>query len=394
MLFFLNASIRQKRLLFLIAIFIIYAILWVGYDGLAGPIKFDERDFWQTTVEDFSQGLFPDIETLRSYEELNTPLPFIFWGALEYLFDGGIAVGRASNFALSIVMTVIVGYPRRNNENASILAMIGLFLCPYYLWVSAHLYTDLIATFFVLLGFVFSLRGRHLFSGVLLILGIAARQYMLAFPLAIAGHEFFSAWRSGRRLSVRSLIPLIAAASIVGWIVLFGGLASSEALSNRLAPPVQQVFWALTPQSSLYFLAIVCVYYVIPEYLLFNRSSLLAVLRENYRRYSLIAAVLLVLFIAFPPTLVAGGSLIKVVELLPFYWLKFILIYGLALATSCRFSKIDLSFWIVLFNVLIMLKAFQWDRYVLPLVVILWYFRAVGQLRKQSALTTERNDRR
>lgn len=389
MLPFSNTSVKQKRFIFLASVFVIYAVLFISLNNLKSPIWWDERTFWNTTIEDFSDGLFPSFETLKNYRELNTPLPFVIWGALEYLFEGGIFAGRALNFGLSIVITVIVGYPRRNRETISMISAIGLLICPYYLWMSGHLYTDIIAAFFVLLGFFLYFRNLHSLSGFSLILGIASRQYMLAFPLGIAAHEFFSAWRAKRPFPIRSLMPLMAAASIVGWVMLFGGLAPSEALTYRSAPPVQQVFWALEPAGSLYFLAIVGVYFVIPEYLLFNRRNPLPALRKNRRLYSTIAGSLLVLFIIFPPTLVAGGSLIKVIELLPFYWLKFIFIYGLALITSWRFSTVNLSFWIVLFNALIMLKAFQWDRYVLPLLIVLWYLKAVGQLGEKSSFISD-----
>ena len=57
--------------------------------------------------------------------------------------------------------------------------------------------------------------------------------------------------------------------------------------------------------------------------------------------------------------------------------LRVCVFYFLALVACVRFSRVDLDGVLVYVNALIMLKAhIGWDKYVLPLLVALWYLRA------------------
>ncbi|NJL87258.1 MAG: hypothetical protein HC886_16825 [Leptolyngbyaceae cyanobacterium SM1_1_3] len=84
---------------FIFAIALIYISLFVGLQYLNAPLWWDEKTFWLTTQRYFSDSLLPSLATLKSYPELNTPLPFIIYGALEYLFKDGLFTGRLLNFA-------------------------------------------------------------------------------------------------------------------------------------------------------------------------------------------------------------------------------------------------------------------------------------------------------
>lgn len=378
----------RQRLIFVFGILAIYTAIFVGFNYLQGPYWWDEKQFWQTSLT-FSERLIPTLDQLRNYSELNTPLPFIIYGMLEHLFQGGIFVGRLLNFGLSIAIAFIIGWPSKNRGIRAILCLIGLFLCPYYLWLSSKLYTDIIAAFFSLAGFWFYVRNRHIASGLAFILGIASRQYMLAFPVAIAAHEISQSLLNRQKVSAKQLlswiVPLGAALSIVGWFYLFQGLAPSAAFDARPAPEVQRALWDLNINTGLYFLSFVGLYFVIPEFILFGRSSQFVLSKENRRKYIIIAAILLLAFIIFPPTLKASGNLVKIANLLPAYGLKVGLFYLLALMACIRFSQLDLAFWILLFNCLIMTKAYPWDRYVLPLMIVFWYLKSIGYLHKSGA---------
>ncbi|MEM6753262.1 MAG: hypothetical protein AAF630_09860, partial [Cyanobacteria bacterium P01_C01_bin.38] len=250
----------QRKFIFILSITAIYIALIFYLDFLHGNYWHDEKTFWKTTLT-FSDRLFPTIEDLRDYTELNTPLPFIIFGALEYLFHQGIFTGRLLNLILSLIIVFIIGYPRQSNRSSAILCLIGLFMCPYYLWLSGRLYTEMIACFCVIMGFVSYVGNRHLISCIAFILAIASRQYMLAFPMAIATYEFMIAIKNTRDFSRitslfkwRWLAPFIAALSIFVWIYLFQGLAPQTAFEVRLAPEVQRSTWALTPGGAMNFL--------------------------------------------------------------------------------------------------------------------------------------------
>ncbi|NJM85505.1 MAG: hypothetical protein HC839_05125 [Leptolyngbyaceae cyanobacterium RM2_2_21] len=272
---------------------------------------------------------------------------------------------------------------------ASYLSAAGLLLFPYYLWLSGRFYTDIISTFFVFWGFFFYFRSTHLLSGIAFVLGIASRQYMLAFPLAVGTYELVISLRKREFPSFKVLMPLLAAASIIGWFILFGGIAPSRGLSSRLVPDVQQSLFALEPGGALYFLSFVGLYFVIPEFLLFFRRLPIAQLWQRKGFYGAIALGLLILFMLFPPALEASGNLMKVADLMPFNIIKYALFYLLALLACWRFSKLNLATWMVIFNSLIMIKAWQWDRYALPLMVILWYLKSIERLDDSAVLGSQ-----
>jgi DIE2/ALG10 family len=375
----LNKFLKSMpQVLFLGVLCLLYLILFCYLDNLQFPPMWDEIHFWQTTLR-FSENLVPSLSLLRNYGELNTPLPFIFFGFIEHLFKGGIFVGRLLNLILSFAMTYLIGQAAITHGKNPFLVLLGLMLFPYYLWSSGYFYTDIMAAFFVFLGFWFYQRERDALSSIAFVLAIASRQYMLAFPLAIAAYELLLTYRDGFKLNRRWLAPLFAAGSILGWILLFGGLAPQAAFSsNGLAVPVvQQSLGSIGLSSSLYFLSCVGFYFVGMEWLLFSRKINLRNLIT--RKNCFLAFCFIILFILFPP-LETHGLLGKGLEIFPREYLKLCSLCGLALVAAIRFEHFNLAFWLLLTNCGIMLKAYPWDKYLLPLLVVFWYLKAIDRL--------------
>lgn len=371
-----HAIASKPRFCLVVLLAAAYGGLLIYLEGLRFPPTWDEPNFWEASLL-FSQSLIPTVDQLKNYGELNTPLPFVVFGVLEYLFRGGIFAGRLLNFVLSFTIVWLIGISNSKQKTTALLAVIGLFVFPYYLLLSGYLYTDIIAAFFVFFGCWFYLRNQHGWSAVMLVLAIAARQYMLAFPVAIAIHEFLATLRQdGFKLKLRWVAPLLASATIGGWILFFNGLAPASAVvSEEVAvPEVQQQLWLVDLSASLYFLACLGIYFVIPEWILFCRKfEPRRLLRE--KNYAL-AFVLLLLLIIFPP-LESHGLFIKVVNTMPIFALKLVVLYIPALLAVIRFAQFNLVFWLVLINAGLMIKAHPWDKYLLPLLVVLWYFRSV-----------------
>src|SRR5438876_8169406 len=224
-------SVSESRLsvaLFL-AIVLVYLLSFLFFQRLDFPLIWDENHFWQTSLS-FSESLVPDLNQLRNYGELSTPLPFVIFGTIEHLFKGGVFSARLLNLTLSFLMTFLICLPARKTVRHSLLIGCALLSCPYYLWLSGHLYTDIIAIFFVFLGFWLYIRSRSILSSLSFVLAIASRQYMVAFPLAIAAFELFS--RRHPQMRIRWVSQLAASLCIVGWVLLFNGLTPKMALTN------------------------------------------------------------------------------------------------------------------------------------------------------------------
>ncbi|PZO42907.1 MAG: hypothetical protein DCF17_07365 [Shackletoniella antarctica] len=375
-------SPSEQKACFFCAIIVTYLTVLAWLDFLQGPPFWDEAAFWQSSLT-FSHRLLPSLSDLREYYSLNTPLPFMAFGLLEYLFNQGIAAGRLLNLTLSLGIVATIGWPSKDRGSRALLCLLGLFLCPYFLFLSGRLYTEMIACTWLLLGLVAYVRDRPWVSCLAFVLAISSRQYMLAFPMAIATYEFLAVvneQRQGQPVDLRQhqrwLAPALACLSLLGWVALFGGLAPADAIAAK-SPDVQKSTLALTPGGAINFLAFIGAYIVIPEFLLFRPQAPLQALRNNWQKWLPIAAGLFVVCLIFPPLDTPYGNMGNVADLLPFDGLVMAMYYGLALLTCLRFSKPNLLFWIIVFNALIMMKAIPWDRYVLPLAVAFWYLKSI-----------------
>jgi hypothetical protein len=316
---------------------------------LGAPIK-DEVHFWLVARRFAMEGL----GVARDYQALSTPLPFALWGAL-----GSVELARALNLLLSFLLVAFVG--RR-----AVHAAVGLVVFPYFVGASVLMYTDLLAAAFVLIGLVAYLRRRYVLSTVSFVLAIASRQYMIAFPAGLLLYEL----TVGERRSKAAVAQALAVTSLLIWIVLWGGFAPTLAL-ERWDPGTTG--FAIRPQHSLYFLACVGAWYVVPEAVLERR------VHAAPRGVLLISALVLgTLFVAFPPVanvqgLPTMGYLDRAAHLFPDA-IRLLLFYLLALAAVIRFWRPSLAVTLVASNALLMSKAhIAWDKYALPLLLVLWY---------------------
>ena len=390
---------RQQKAIFIFGVTVVYLAIVTWLDFLQGPFWWDEKHFWESALV-FNDNLWPSLEELKTYDNLNTPLPFILFGALDYLFGGAYFSGRVFNLILSLGIAFVIGWPSKEKSGRALLCLIGLFMCPYFLWLSGRLYTEMVACSFVLWGMIAYFKGRHLLSALAFILAIASRQYMLAFPMAIATYEFVSIGKSysqrhpiDLRQHWRWIAPGIACLSIFFWFYIFQGMAPESAIADH-APEVQKSTLALAPGGMINFLSFLGVYLVIPELILFWPEAPLESFKQNRKSWTIMAVILAVFCLIFPPLDFGQGIVMKIGLSMPQYWLQFLFFYSLALLTCLRFSTLNLYFWLVLFNSLIMMKAYPWDRYALPLVVIFWYLKSIdypnpGQTKIEPLAETE-----
>ncbi len=370
------------RLLFLLGVLVIYACVLFAFDGLRFEIGKDEVHFWPTSVQ-FSRTLIPSLEQLRGYDELNTPLPFVIFGMLEHLFGGGIAVGRAVNFVLSMLIVLLIGLPRGKPLAPRMLCALGLLSFPYYLGASIYLYTDLIAAACVVLGLHLHLGRRYWWSALALALGIASRQYMVAFPVGLLGFEWLRALRLGERPGLACLAPALAAATLLGWIAFFGGLAPATAVRTQDLKTAKAL--QLYPDHALYLFTCVGAYFVIPEFLLLGGwRRLRGCIRRPSRRSLAMGLLVILLFALFPPLrnpldydLPTMGFLDRFMRLFLGDASRVLLFCALALLCAGRFRRWSLASALILANALVLTKAhIAWDKYALALIVCLWYLRS------------------
>jgi hypothetical protein len=369
---------RAQRIWFFGVIAVVFLALLAGFDFLRFPVRADEPHFWPASVALFQSGL-PTLGQLRTYNELSTPLPFLIFGGLEYVFHGGIVVGRAVNTASSFATLVIIG-ALGNFSLRALLCAAGLILFPYFALVGTHLYTDPLAVLCTVAGVALYLRGRLWMSAVCFIVGIACRQYVVAFPLALLARGFLPQARL-EQIALRSevIAPAIATLSLAGWYVFFGGFAS------RTASHAQNIAAGhLYPEHGLYFLTCIGFYFVVVECILFRS---VAPLLAPGRGAIVIAAAVTLLFLFFPPienvnppVPTMGYLDIAVRSVLPTP-VRVILFWALATIAALRLRPLSTGGLMLYANAALLACAHvAWDKYALPMLATLWLLKSADRL--------------
>ena len=309
----------------------------------------------------------------------------MIFGTIEHIFHKGIFAGRLLNFVLSLGILSIIVLIGEDRNWEYLFSVVGILIYPYFIGCSTYLYTDVIAAFFVLVGFISYFKCLNLMSYVFFILGISSRQYMVAFPLGILIFEIVNLKSAEntqmiRPIAVRSLYQLVACLSIVVWVLLWGdfGPVLEVARQNISTVSLSKFF----PEHSLYFLSCLGFYFVIPESILLKRNTFITNLFN--KKTILVSIPVFVLFLFFPPyqnvnyNIPTMGYMDKLFRMVGGDFFRMTLYYILALIACLRFLSINLESLLVLSNALLMLKThIAWDKYLLPLIVILWLLNAI-----------------
>jgi hypothetical protein len=380
-----DMSDSKSKLITIGAILILYFIIFNLFGQLGFPIRKDETHYWPVSLK-FSEDWVPSVDLLKNYGELTTPLSFIIFGTVEHLFQGGIFAGRFLNLVLSLGILFIIVFFGEGRSRKYLFSVIGVLIYPYFIGCSTHLYTDIIAAFFVLVGFVSYLNHLNLMSCLFFVLAISSRQYMLAFPSGIFIFETLSLIRAKnpnlvKPIVIRSLYQLIACLSIGVWVLFFGNFGPVLEVARQSISTIS--LFRLFPEHSLYFLSCLGFYFVIPEFILLKRNT--SIMSWFNKKTILVSISVFILFLLFPPyqnvnyDIPTMGYMDKLFRMIDGDFFRMTLFYILALIACLRFLAMNLESLFVLTNVLMMLKShIAWDKYLLPLIVILWFLNAMA----------------
>jgi hypothetical protein len=366
-------------------VLVFLATFWLG-DSLRFEPAGDEKHFLSSA--ELFQGRF-ELEALRSYPEVVTPLALVIWGELHYLTGDGLYYGRLLNFVLTVVMVGLVAFCAPGNPTRAALAAVGLLLFPYTLALATHLYTDTIGVFLGVCGALALSRGRAVLGWFAFVCAIATRQYLVQIPAAIAAVEGMR-WLRGER--VRWPVVIACAASsvtVLGWLTFFRGLATQAGIDfwtpHYPAPMLHATEFILF--HGLYALTGIGAYFVLVEALLFRRAPVPPEMR-SWRGLGL-ALALAGLFWLDPPLLSnthTGGPIGRAaIELWPapqFDWARLSIYYVLALLCVLRFAgRLDIGFWLVAAAFVLATKQqLPWEKYLFPTIGALWTMVALGEL--------------
>lgn len=383
-------------LILLVYLFVSFTNEFLGFSELYQ----DENHYWPTALL-FSKEFIPSLEVLRTYNQLNTPLPFMMGGWVLQIFGESIQHLRWMNFVLSFgILLVFIWYKPVARHRLwwslfFLLAMPSFYLC------AIHYYTDMVAWAAVLIGVVCYLKGKHWGALIAFAAAIASRQYMLAFPVGIGLFEGIRIWKSVnwdmRRLFAGLwadrvwVFYLVAVLTLVPWMILWGGLAPSAIMNAQHYgdAPFYNIGFVI------YVSACAACYYVIPEALILGkRSEFFSYPKKYPLKFGIIVAFVVVLLFSFPPRQTFNeyftwpylGYLDQFLETIKISGLVKNAIYGvLMVITLIRFipsGSISLGAILVLVNILLLGKAqLSWDKYFFPTLMILWFLTLHGEER-------------
>jgi hypothetical protein len=382
----------SRKLLTSLFIFILFVAVFFLKDQFKGPLYQDEHHYLPAAVT-FSAEPIPSFNLLRSYNELNTPVPFILGGWVLRLFGEDIQYLRLLTYGVSflLLMTFIWSAPERSKR--FFLCLGGLLIFPNYYLCSVYYYTDIFAMATALAGTVLYIQQRHVWSVLFFIASVACRQYMLAFPAAVVGYELWTFLKRSQNvkqlisysLSKRTwMLYVVAVLSILPWIILWKGPAPASVMADQHYDSDKIVHYNFG--FVLYSCVVLAMYYVIPEALLTRKWGYFIDYPKKHPRLFVASLLIVIAIVVFFPAKQAYNPYFTwpylgyVDQLFMTIGISGLLkqcIFGiLMLITLMRFISPDLRFasFVVLFNLLLLGKAqLSWDKYSLPAIMVLWY---------------------
>jgi len=215
-----KTPIRNKEYFFVAAYALIYCIALIRVFGFQYKPWTDEEHFYFTILDFIDK---PTLYTLKHYEEMSGPLPFILYGIWGWLFNADLATLRIFSLLLSVI-TILSAYHLFRTAALSILAsaisIIVLTLNPYFIGTSFFVYTDMLCELCMIWSFIALLNKNILISYTALLFAILCRQYMVFFIpvifLFIYAEEQFKITVAFIKKSLLLFIP-IAGTGLLFW---------------------------------------------------------------------------------------------------------------------------------------------------------------------------------
>jgi hypothetical protein len=217
----------RDQILFLIVGGACLITLYLGV-GPNRPLPGDEMRFIATSQTFANQW---SLHLLAHYEEMSTPLPFMFFGLWGKLFGFELWVMRLGAMLIAFATLYLVGFCGQTwLNNRRQFWVMGLSLClanPYFLPMGMMVYTDMIALFFLMLGLWAFGRSNPLGMAMSCMGMLWCRQYLVFLVLAFDITQLWR-WRcepTQRRVALKMCLAMfIGCLPFIGLIWLWQGL--------------------------------------------------------------------------------------------------------------------------------------------------------------------------
>lgn len=184
----------------------------IVFSGLNRPIYGDEGHFI-ATITQFAENF--SCETLRTYNEMSTPLPFMLYALWGKLFGLEAASLRILSLLIGFVTSLVFFSIAKRllvRFSISIFAYILFLLQPYLIGFTTYVYTDMFAILGLLLAFSGVLKRNDWLLGIGCVIALLSRQYSAFFVMALIMFSIYECMQLQQRDAIRLLSAVILSA--------------------------------------------------------------------------------------------------------------------------------------------------------------------------------------
>ncbi len=220
-----------KTELFLIIYLFIY-ISALSIWGIQQPAWGDEEHFFET-VKLFGSNF--TLDTLRTYKEMSTPLPFILYALWGKLFSYELPMLRVFSLIVAAITYIILYVTSLEIVKCrwhALLFVIFFSLIPYNIGASLFIFTEMLTFLFVILFIYGAMKRVYWLIAVAGAGMLLSRQYTVYMILALIVHELIYTIKN-KKFDFYKFVSLgVACMPLAGLIILWNGLCPDSNLRS------------------------------------------------------------------------------------------------------------------------------------------------------------------
>lgn len=204
--------------------------------GVNKPYWGDEAHFVDT-VHRFGTDM--GLQTIKHYNEMSTPLPFILYALWGRIFGFDVQILRIFSVIIALATYLLLHhlvFSVFHDTKIALLTTAFVVFNPYMIGLSIFVFTDMFAILFIILGCI-SIREHYpVLLGISLACGLLCRQYVIFFVCAVGLYFLSVCWKNRKQLFSKNLAMLffsvISILPMVLLSVLWRGLSPDNELRH------------------------------------------------------------------------------------------------------------------------------------------------------------------
>ena len=176
----------ERNKYFVVLLFLLFAFEAVVYAfAMDRPCWGDEAHFIET-IKQFGKGI--SIDTLKHYNEMSTPLPFMLYSFWGNIFTFNINELRLFSIIVAIITYILCHnliFSLFNSTKIAFFTTTLIVVNPYMVGLSVFVFTDMLAILFVLTTCISIRAQRPILLAFSISCSLLCRQYLLFLTAAV-----------------------------------------------------------------------------------------------------------------------------------------------------------------------------------------------------------------